>query len=65
MDNTTPIQLRSRRQVAERLAISERTVRRLVAQGDLAPPLRIGRATRWRESDVLDYIHRLSQEAAK
>ena len=65
-DNTTiqppspPVQLRSRRQVAGILAVSERTVRRLVEQGELAAPIRIGRAARWRDSDVLDYVRKLS-----
>jgi excisionase family DNA binding protein len=65
VETDPPVKLRNRRQVAEMLAVSERTVRRLVTDGELAAPLYIGRAARWREADVLDYVRRLSQSQAK
>ncbi len=61
VETNTPVNLRNRRQVAEMLAVSERTVRRLVTDGEFAAPLYIGRAARWREADVFDYVRRLSQ----
>ena len=59
--NDAPVKLRTRLQVAELLSVSERTVRRLVENGDLPAPVHIGRAVRWHECDVLDYVRRLSQ----
>jgi excisionase family DNA binding protein len=55
------VKLLSRRQVAELLSVSDRTVRRLAERGDLSAPVRIGRAARWHESGVLDYVRQLSQ----
>lgn len=63
MKNTS-VKLLNRHQIAVLLAVSERTVRRLVKNGDLSVPLYIGRAARWREADVLDYVRRLSQAKA-
>jgi excisionase family DNA binding protein len=56
--------LLTRRQVAELMSVSERMVSRLVKRGVLPAPLRIGRAVRWRESEVLDAIRQLPQSSA-
>jgi excisionase family DNA binding protein len=56
-----PVKLRNRRQVAELLSVSERTVRRLMEKGDLPAPVRLGRAVRWFEADVIAYLRRLPQ----
>jgi prophage regulatory protein len=44
------------RDVARILRVSTRTVHRLVETGEFVKPLRIGRSTRWRASDVLDWL---------
>jgi predicted DNA-binding transcriptional regulator AlpA len=46
-------------QVAERLSICARGVLRAVARGELARPVKVGRASRWIVSDVEAYINRL------
>jgi excisionase family DNA binding protein len=64
-DRMRKVKLLNRRQVAELLAVSERTVRRLVEKGDLPAPVRIRRAVRWHEAGVVDYIRRLPQGSVK
>lgn len=49
--------LRSVSDVATQLAVSERTVRRLIAAGDLVP-LRIGRSVRVAEHELQAYLAR-------
>ena len=45
--------------VAELLTVSERTVRRMVARGELIPPFLVGmRRRRWLKSAVLEAITR-------
>jgi excisionase family DNA binding protein len=39
-------------EVAILLAISRRQVWRLVNTGELPPPIRFGRSTRWRRNDI-------------
>lgn len=44
-------------QVAERLSVCVRTVRRMVKNGRLPPPLRFSsKLVRWRRRDVDDYL---------
>lgn len=45
--------------VAEFLSLSVREVWRLVARGDLAPPMKIGRCAVWFESDIIEFQMRL------
>lgn len=45
--------------VAEFLGISVRKIWRLVAQGELAPPVKIGRCAVWFESDIVEFQMRL------
>jgi excisionase family DNA binding protein len=40
------------REVAKILGISTRSVWRLVAKGELPPPIRFGRTVRWRTVDI-------------
>jgi prophage regulatory protein len=40
------------REVARRLGISVRTVWKWTAEGELPPPVRLGRVTRWRRRDI-------------
>jgi predicted DNA-binding transcriptional regulator AlpA len=42
--------------VAGRVALSPRMVQKMAAAGTFPQPLRIGRAVRWREADVTDWI---------
>ena len=48
--------------VAERLRVSVRSVRREIARGRLAKPVKVGVASRWPASDVQAYMERLKQE---
>lgn len=43
-------------EIATCLGISSRTVWRLKAKGDLPKPVKLGRAVRWRKSDILQWI---------
>ena len=43
-------------EIATCLGISSRTVWRLKAKGDLPKALKIGRAVRWKKSDILEWI---------
>jgi excisionase family DNA binding protein len=51
-------QLLSRREVAERLGVHPRTVARMICEGRLPDPFRLGGKgdLRWRESDIDDWI---------
>lgn len=42
-------------QVGDMLGISEKSVRRRVHEGALPPPIKIGRASRWRRLDIENY----------
>jgi excisionase family DNA binding protein len=46
-------------QAARRMSVCRRTVEREVGRGNLPPPLKIGRACRYRTEDVDDYLKRL------
>ena len=61
MTEDAPMRLLNRRQVAEMLCVSERTIRRLVEKGDLPGPVHVRRAVRWPEAAVIDYLRRLPQ----
>jgi predicted DNA-binding transcriptional regulator AlpA len=58
MNNRAMRQFRVR-QVAEFLSLSVRKVWRLVAKGDLVPPVKIGRCSVWFESDIIEFQTRL------
>jgi len=61
---TVPVatdRLLSLRNVAARLDLSVRAVYRLMARGDLPPPVKAGGASRLHESDVSAYLERLKQ----
>jgi excisionase family DNA binding protein len=45
-------------EIATCLGISSRTVWRLKAKGDLPKSLKIGRAVRWKKSDILAWIEK-------
>jgi predicted DNA-binding transcriptional regulator AlpA len=51
--------------VATTLRVSTWTVWKMVACGDLPPPLKIGGARRWRKSDVQSFIEKLAAERDK
>jgi excisionase family DNA binding protein len=56
-DTGAPVRLLTRGEVAGQLALSARTITRLVADGELAC-VRFGRARRFRQSDVEALIER-------
>ena len=49
-------------EVARLVAISTRTLWRLVGAGLFPRPVQVGRSTRWRVADVEDWISRRSTE---
>lgn len=51
--------------VAHRLGVCTRTVHRLIAAGELPPPVRVGRASRWFTSDVAGFLDKLRQGRTK
>lgn len=50
------------KEVAERLAVSEPTIYRLINRGEL-PTVKIGRALRFDEADIEAYIRKAKGEA--
>ncbi len=48
--------------VAEKLGVSSRSVRRLIARGDLAKPVKVLSSPRLYNSDVTTYLERLKQK---
>lgn len=68
MATTSPDHLRSLRLVslndaAETLAVSKRTLQRLIASGGFPPPVKVGAASRIRVEDLERYIERQRQMA--
>lgn len=53
--------LLTKKAVAARLAVSERTIQRLVAEGKLVRPMKIGNQFRWFEEDVEAYLYLVSR----
>ena len=50
------------REVAERLGVAKATVWRHAAAGLLPQPVKLGRSTRWPESDIATAIGRMKSE---
>ena len=46
-------------EAAGRLAISKRTLERLISAGDFPPPLKIGRSSRVASRDIAHYLENL------
>ena len=51
--------------MATMLGVCARTVHRLVAAGELPPPAKVGRASRWFMSEIDSYMERLKQARPK
>lgn len=49
-------------ELASRLTVSKRSVWRLVASGDLVPPVKIGHSVRWFEADIRTYLDKKRQQ---
>ncbi len=47
---------------AETLAISKRTLERLIAKGVFPPPVKIGRASRIPRDDITEFLEQLRRE---
>jgi excisionase family DNA binding protein len=47
---------------AETLAISKRTLERLIAKGSFPPPVKIGRASRVPREDIARFLEQLRRE---
>jgi excisionase family DNA binding protein len=60
-DNPTRSCLLTVKQAAEMLAISRRTLERLMAGGEFPPPMKIGRSSRVPAQDVDAFLERLNQ----
>jgi predicted DNA-binding transcriptional regulator AlpA len=62
-DNETEDRLMSLEEVAEKLGgISTRSVRRLIAKGDLPEPVKVLASPRLYHSDVMTYLDHLKQK---
>ncbi len=55
-ESSRPLTLK---EVAERLNVGEKTVRRMVARGEFPRPRYLGGSPRWFEEDVTHYLYRL------
>lgn len=53
---TETITLMNAEEVAAMLGVSERTLWRLLSAGKFPQPVRFGRSTRWRLSDVKEWL---------
>lgn len=49
------------KEFAARLSLCRRQIYRLWARGEIPPPVKVGDATRWPESEVAAYIEQLKQ----
>lgn len=49
-------------EVAAMLKISSRSVWRLVDEGELKPPVKVGRCARWFAADVHTYLDKIRQQ---
>jgi excisionase family DNA binding protein len=56
-----PRRFLTKKDIAARLEVSERTVERLVREGKLVRPMRIGDRNKWLEEDLEAYLHLLSR----
>jgi len=61
MNNRAERQFRVK-QLADMFTVSVREVWRLVARGELAQPVKIGRCSVWFESDIVDFQARLQTQ---
>lgn len=59
-----PPKLLRDRDLARTLNISVRSVWKLVADGELPAPIRLGRSTRWREHDIARWLESPKREHA-
>ncbi len=55
-DNNSNLKLITAEEFANMLAISQRTLRRLVSEGKVLPAIRIGKSVRWIRRDVLAWV---------
>lgn len=51
-----------KKQLADLLKVSVKTIDLMLAKGTVPKPLRLGRLVRFKESEVQDFIEKLSQE---
>ena len=59
MKEINNFKLISVKDAAKLMSISRRTVERLVSAGDLPRPVKIGKSSRFRIRDIIDYIERM------
>ena len=55
--NTVPVLINAE-ELARMMDVSERTLWRLLSGGKVPQPVRIGRNTRWRLAEVMEWIER-------
>ncbi|MCC8378677.1 MULTISPECIES: helix-turn-helix transcriptional regulator [unclassified Xenorhabdus] len=53
--------LLSTKQVCETISISKPTLYRKIGSGQIPKPLKDGRTSKWKESDISEYINSLSR----
>ena len=59
MKEINNFKLISVKDAAKLMSISRRTVERLVSAGDLPRPVKIGKSSRFRIRDIIDYIEKM------
>lgn len=50
--------LLTKHELALMFRVCHRTIERLVARGQLPPPIRLGRSCRWRNEDIRQFMRR-------
>ena len=50
-------------EVAKFFSINPRTVRRLWQRGEFPEPIRLGKAVRWREQTLVDFVNNKSKQS--
>jgi prophage regulatory protein len=58
MNTETTTLLLTADEVATMLNVSERTLWRLLSAGKVPKPVRFGRSTRWRDTEVKEWVER-------
>lgn len=62
MTRSNGTELWTRRELAEHLKVSQKTIQRMVLAGTLPKPVKIGRQNRWIPSGIRAYLRELEAE---
>jgi predicted DNA-binding transcriptional regulator AlpA len=50
-------------EVAKHFSMNQRTLRRLWQRGEFPEPIRLGRAIRWREQTLIEFVNRKCEQS--